>query len=56
MRYSIGETAKMLSVSKESIRHWEKQGFIPIPYRRPTGRREYTDEDIQAIRQYLDKR
>lgn len=56
MTYSISEVAKMLRVSSQSLRTWEKKGFIPKPDRRPTGRREFTDEDIKAIKEYLKKR
>lgn len=56
MTYSIGEVAKMVEVCPNSLRHWEKKGFIPKPHRRPTNRREYTDEDIRAIKEYLNKR
>lgn len=56
MAYSISMVAKILEVSPQSLRKWEKQGLIPKPHRRPTGRREYTDEDIKAIKEYLNKR
>ena len=53
MVYSIGEVAKMLKVSTESLRSWEKQGLIPKPNRRPTNQREYTEQGIKAIREFL---
>lgn len=53
MVYSIGEVAKMLRVSPQALRNWENQGSIPKPYRRPTDRREYTEADIEAIKQFL---
>ncbi len=56
MTYSIGTAAKILEVSSQSLRKWEKQGLIPKPHRRPTDRREYTDDDIKAIKEYLNKR
>lgn len=56
MEYSIGETAKLLKVSTQSLRSWEKQNLIPKPSRRPTGMRMYTDTTIEAIKQFLDKR
>lgn len=56
MVYSIGEVAKMLSVSRESLRSWEKQGLITKPYRILTNLRRYTDEDIEAIKKFLEKR
>lgn len=56
MVYSIGEVAKMMKVSDESLRSWEKKGLIPKPGRRPTNHREYTDYDIKAIEDFLSKR
>ena len=56
MTYSIGEVAKMLEVSSASLRSWEKEGLIPKPYRRPTNRRRYTQEDIKAIREFLNQK
>lgn len=54
--FTINEVAKMLRVSRESLRNWESQGVIPKPKRRPTNQREYTDADIEAIKNYLNKR
>jgi len=56
MAYSISVAAKILEVSSQSLRKWEKQGQIPAPHRRPTGRREYSDSDLAAIKQYLNKK
>jgi DNA-binding transcriptional MerR regulator len=56
MVYSILEVAKRLGVSRESLRNWEKQGFIPKPHRRPTNFREYTDADLEAIRTFLSQK
>ena len=56
MANSIGKIAEMLEVSPQSLRKWEKQGFIPAPHRRPTGRRDYSTEDIKAIQDYLNSR
>lgn len=53
MGYSIGRTAELLNVSVQSLRNWEKQNAIPRPDRRPTGHREYTEADIEAIKEYL---
>ena len=56
MTYSIGMAAKILEVSSQSLRKWEKQGLIPAPHRRPTSRREFSEQDLQAIKEYLNKR
>ncbi len=56
MAYKISEVAKMLRVSTDSLRRWERESLIPKPLRRPTEHREYTDADIKAIKQFLEKR
>lgn len=56
MVYRTGGVAKLLKVSTEILRIWEKKGFIPKPDRTPTNQREYTDDDIKAIRNFLSKR
>lgn len=56
MVYTIGEVAKMLEVSRESLRNWEKLGCIPKVYRRPTNRREYTEVNIETIKEFLDQK
>ena len=38
MTYSIGEVAKKLNVSPQSLRNWEREGLIVKPDRRPTNR------------------
>ncbi|MFC1872147.1 MerR family transcriptional regulator [Chloroflexota bacterium] len=56
MTYTVGDVAVMLNVSSQSLRRWEVDGYIPTPTRRPTGRREYTEEDIEKIKDYLSER
>ena len=56
MHYSISRVAETINVSAQSLRSWENQGLIPKPERRPTGRREYSDDDIEAIKEYLNNR
>ena len=56
MTYSIGEVAKMLEVCPQTLRNWEKLGFIKKVHRRPTNHRRYTDEDIKTIKEYLNSR
>jgi excisionase family DNA binding protein len=40
---SIGEAAKYLGISRDTLRRWEKRGRIK-PVRSPTNRRYYTKE------------
>ncbi len=57
MIYSIGVAAKMLGVSRESLRVWEKQGLIPKPQRILTKNlRRYSDADLEAVRKFLANR
>ena len=56
MTYKIGEIAKKLNVSVDSLRRWESENLIPKPHRRPTGIRMYTDADIKAISEFLNKK
>ena len=56
MLYSIKEASKILEVSTVSLRHWERQGFIPKPYRTPTNLRRYSEDDIRAIMGFLKAR
>lgn len=45
---SIGEAAKYLRVSKDTLRRWEKKGIIKA-HRSPTNRRYYKKEDLALI-------
>jgi len=45
---SIGEAAKLLRVSKDTLRRWEKKGIIK-PHRSPTNRRYYKKETLDYI-------
>lgn len=55
-QFKIGEVARMLQVSIEALRLWERKGLTPKPHRRPTGLRTYSSEDIEAIRKHLKQR
>lgn len=54
--FSIGETARRVGRSANTLRIWERQGLIPKPLRDSTQRRLYTEEHIQAIQRVIDKR
>ena len=51
--YTIGQVARMLSVSPQTLRYYEKEGMI-IPMRRPGGIRRFTEEDIRRLRMVRD--
>ena len=45
----IGELSRLTGVSVRSLRYYEEQGLLR-PLRRPSGYREYRDEDVAAVR------
>lgn len=44
---SIGQAAKFIGVSPDTLRRWEKKGKIKA-FRSPTNRRYYTKEQLKA--------
>jgi len=46
-----GPVARELGVAVETLRLWEKTGKIAPPLRTVGGRRLFTREDVEAIRQ-----
>lgn len=52
-RYKPLEAARMLTLSKELLLAYERQGKIPDPPRDDNGNRYYTSEDIEGIRELL---
>ena len=47
-KLSIGEAAKYIGVSRDTLRRWEKKGKI-TPERSPTNRRYYTKEQLDQL-------
>jgi len=45
---SIGEAAKYIGVSRDTLRRWEKAGKIK-PQRSPTNRRYYTKSQLDQL-------
>lgn len=45
---AIGEAAKYLGVSRDTLRRWEKKGKIKA-IRSPTNRRYYTQKQLDAV-------
>ncbi|MFD7233833.1 MerR family transcriptional regulator [Streptomyces syringium] len=45
----IGELSRRTGVSERLLRYYEEQGLLR-PHRRPSGYREYRDEDIDTVR------
>lgn len=51
--YSIKEVATMVGVSESTLRYWETEFVQLRPSRTPGGRRRYTKEDIENVKQIL---
>ena len=53
-RYSIGELAKLLGVSKKTLVYWSEQGYIPQPHRDNTLNqgRYWTEPEAKEIHHY----
>jgi putative resolvase len=45
---SIGEAARLLGVSVDTLRRWSNEGLIPVTVL-PSGYRRYRMEDIRAF-------
>jgi chromosome partitioning protein len=53
--FSLGEVAYFLGVTPSNIKKLHLEGRGPIPATSPSGRRTYTAEQMQELRQYLDR-
>ena len=47
-RHSIGEAARLVGVSTDTLRRWEREGVF-TPGRTPAGHRRYSDADISTL-------
>lgn len=50
MLYTVGEVAEMLDVPASTLRYYESQGLLPELARSESGRRQFSDRDIEACR------
>ena len=51
MRFSIGQAAKELGVSKETLRRWEAAGKVPKAKRDPMSNYRYwTQQDVERLK------
>lgn len=46
----IGHLAGKAGVAVDTVRYYERQGLLPQPLRRPSGYRDYGDDDLQQLR------
>lgn len=47
---NIGQASTASDVSQRMIRHYEKIGLIPVPPRRDSGYRDYSQADVHRLR------
>jgi DNA-binding transcriptional MerR regulator len=45
-----GEVAARAGVNIETLRYYERRGLLRQPPRRPSGHRQYTEEDVRLVR------
>jgi len=50
MQYLIGDAAKTLKLSPDTLRYYEKIGLIPRVGKNPSGRRVYSGKDFARLR------
>ena len=46
---TIGELGARVGVNPRTIRFYEDRGLLPAPARRPSGYRDYGDEDVTRL-------
>jgi len=52
----IGELAERVGVPADTVRFYEREGWLPRPPRRENGYREYRDADVEHLRLLIDLR
>jgi DNA-binding transcriptional MerR regulator len=52
----IGELARRLDVSTDTVRFYERAGWLPSAPRQANGYRDYRDEDVEHLRLLIDLR
>ena len=54
-KYNVQEVADILGLYRGTVINYEKKGIFPDPHRNPiNGYREYTEEEIEALRRILE--
>lgn len=51
MFYSISEVSDLLQINQSQIRFWEKEFSVLKPKKNKKGNRQFTDSDIQLLKQ-----
>ncbi len=52
----IGELAERIGVPADTVRFYEREGWLPRPPRQDNGYREYADADVEHLRLLIDLR
>jgi DNA-binding transcriptional MerR regulator len=52
----IGELAQRVGVSTDTVRFYERSGWLPRPTRQPNSYREYAEADVEHLRLLIDLR
>jgi DNA-binding transcriptional MerR regulator len=52
----IGELARRVGVSADTVRFYERSGWLPQPARRENDYREYAESDVEHLRLLIDLR
>ena len=52
----IGELARRLDVSTDTVRFYERAGWLPSASRQANGYRDYREEDVEHLRLLIDLR
>jgi DNA-binding transcriptional MerR regulator len=52
----IGEVARLVGVSTDTVRFYERSGFLPRPSRADNRYREYGERDVEHLRLLIDLR
>jgi DNA-binding transcriptional MerR regulator len=47
--YSIGEVSRLLGLSRDTLRYYEKSGLLPRVSRNVSGRRIYGDQELSKL-------
>lgn len=50
MTHTIGEVATRLGLAASTLRYYEREGLLPQVGRTTSGRRSFTDQDVEACR------
>lgn len=54
-KYTIKDVADVLGIYRGTVLNYEKKSIFPPPRRNPiNGYREYTEEDIEALRRIIE--